>query len=159
MLDVLFYLLDNFLLAELSLISDYGILSHELEAAGFEQEEIGMALGWLKDVSLPEDLPPPIMKAEPPQHERIFTNAEKQKLDPECQGFLMSLRQVGILSLEDMELIIDRATGLEEGIVSLGQLKWLTLMSLCNREFTSNTPEMNKDFNHLLFQSVLGGPH
>jgi len=158
MLDVLFYLLDNFLLAELSLSADYGVLSHELEAAGFEQEEIGMALSWLKEVSLPEDLPPPVLTTVLP-NERIFTIAEKQTLNIDCQGFLMSLRQVGILSLEDLELIINRATALDEEDVSLGQLKWLTLMSLCNRDFGSDTPKLNKDFNQLLFQTVLGGPH
>ena len=58
--------------------------------------------------------------------------AETKKLDLECQGYLSSLEQMGILTAASRELIIDRVMALETDEISIEQLRWLCLIVLYN---------------------------
>ena len=64
---------------------------------------------------------------------RLYTTAEYAKLDAEGVGFLMFLEQSGVLNAEQRELVIDRATALDQDDVDLDDLKWVVLMVLFNQ--------------------------
>ena len=55
-----------------------------------------------------------------------------KKLDTVCQGYLMELEQMQILTAASRELVIDRVLALETDEISIDQLKWVCLIVLNN---------------------------
>jgi Smg protein len=64
---------------------------------------------------------------------RVYVEAEIDRLDRDCLGFLMFLEQHGVLDAEGRELVIDRAMALDQEEVDLDDLKWVVLMVLFNQ--------------------------
>ena len=64
---------------------------------------------------------------------RIYTEAERSRLDADCQGLLLFLEQNGILNQASRELVIDRAIALDTYHVGVDELKWVVLMVLINQ--------------------------
>lgn len=130
-LDVLLFLFENYWEDELGDHASRASLQAELEAAGFPQPEISQAFDWLADL----DGGGRALNLSPsPGAVRIYDAAEQGRLPVECRGFLMHLEQLGILSPESREMIIDRAMALEHmGALDLEQIKWVTLMVLFNQ--------------------------
>jgi len=61
---------------------------------------------------------------------RIFNDVERAHLDIHAQGYIMYLEQIGILSAEQRELLIDRLMALGTDEVDIEQIKWVVLMVL-----------------------------
>lgn len=132
MLDILMYLLENFMYGELPDDADQASLKAELLRAGFSDREIEKAFSWLEDLAKMRDnnLGLPITA----HHAlRIYTSAETKRLDTECRGFLMFLEQIGVLDPLNRELVIDRIMALETDETDLTDLKWVILMVLFNQ--------------------------
>lgn len=128
--DVLIYLFENFLDTD-SEEADPDAMRNELLEAGFSDVEIDKAFDWLGALA---DQPP--MEEYPAHHVhsiRIFSAEEQERLDLECQGFLISLENSGILDKISRELVVDRFMALESEEPNLDQLKWVVLMVLFNQ--------------------------
>lgn len=123
--DVLIYLFENYLDRAAEQAPDPDEMRTELLEAGFPQQEINRAFDWLKTLGAQQ----PMRAASLPAF-RIFSSEELAKLDVECRGFLMFLEQSGILTAANREMVIDRLTALNEGTISLENLKWVVLMVL-----------------------------
>ena len=127
MIEVLVYLFENYYPSEK--YPDQDTLSRKLHAAGFENEDISVALDWLnglsrwKDSSLPEAL-------DASSSHRIYALAEQEKLSAEARGFLIFLESARILSPLLRESIIERAMAIEEETVSLDKFKIIVLIVL-----------------------------
>jgi uncharacterized protein Smg (DUF494 family) len=81
----------------------------ELKSKGYTQSEISAAFSWLYDnVQFGE-----VQFARPSQaarsSRRVFHEAEKQVLSTESQGYLIQLRELGLLDDRDLESVIERA--------------------------------------------------
>jgi Smg protein len=85
---------------------------------------VDLAFSWLESLNQPHQ------KNCRSQGFRIFTAAEKQQLDLECRGFLISLELSGILSADYREIVIDLAMVLEDENIYLEELKWIVLLVL-----------------------------
>jgi Smg protein len=129
-LDILIYLFENYFDGELDEGDepDRDTLKQELEHAGFASGEVERALCWLEDLA-----------ADPSRSSgaatgrgaiRVFGALEQARLDTDCRGFLVHLENVGILSPEQRELVIDRLMALEGDDIDLEKLKWVVLMVL-----------------------------
>lgn len=127
-LDVLMYLFETSSEADLEQEPDRSALTDELERAGFHGHEIEQALDWLDGLSkrnaagewaTPTD-----------RSIRVFSDDEIARLDAECRGYIMYLEQIGILSSQQRELVIDRLMALGEDEVDVDQIKWVVLMVL-----------------------------
>lgn len=131
MVEVLIYLYENYMDGETHPPIDQDELEIELSQAGFSQGEIQQALTWLDELASRmevSDYPARSLGAT-----RIYTLAECQKLDLESRGLLLFLEQNGILDPLSRELVIDRALAIEQGGVSVDDLKWIVLLVLLNR--------------------------
>jgi hypothetical protein len=64
---------------------------------------------------------------------RIYSDAERAKLDLEARGLLLFLEQNGILDPVGRELVIDRVLAIDHDGVSVDELKWVVLLVLMNR--------------------------
>lgn len=127
MLEVLLYIFNNYL-TESKLVTDATALSMELEAAGFEPEQIQNAFDWLQALNYnkPEEY-------EPLTEEtgiRVFDPYEAEKLSAECKSILMFLEQAEIIEPAIREQIIDQAMNLDLDEVEIKDIRSIILMNI-----------------------------
>lgn len=124
MFDILLYLYDNYLVADLR--PDTETLSRKLAAVGFESEDIDRALNWLAalDHLAPEE------DGEPGRGMRCYTREETQRLDPSGLGFLIHLESAGLLPGQAREWVIEQALALDDAEVPADKIKWITLLAI-----------------------------
>ena len=63
---------------------------------------------------------------------RILTLAEKQKLDAECQGFLMTLEEMNLLDPVTREIIIESAMAIDVDDLTLQEFKRIVGLVVLN---------------------------
>ena len=134
-LDVLLYLFEHYLADDADLVRDRdalksGPLFDELCQAGFSPAEINKAFEWLDALATQRPAASPARIGGPT---RVYADAELDRLDLECRGFLMFLEQHGVLDAGQRELVVDRAMALEQDEMDLDDLKWVVLMVLFNQ--------------------------
>jgi Smg protein len=129
--DVLMYLFENYMDEGPEFNPDQEALTAELAEAGFARGEIRKAFSWLEGLS---QLRAEHTGSATGSHAmRHYTAQEKEKLDPECRGFLLAMERSGVLSPLTREIVIDRTMALETDDIALEQLKWVMLMVLFNQ--------------------------
>ena len=134
-LDVLLYLFEHYLADDADLVRDRdalksGPLFDELGQAGFSPAEINKAFEWRDALATQRPAASPARIGGPT---RVYADAELDRLDLECRGFLMFLEQHGVLDAGQRELVVDRAMALEQDEMDLDDLKWVVLMVLFNQ--------------------------
>ena len=129
-LDVLLYLFENYFYDDPDAVRDRDSLQASLLQAGFSPTEISKAFDWLEELA---NQRPTLAEPRANGPVRIFVEAEFDRLDRECLGFLMFLEQHGVLDADQRELVIDRAMALDQDEVDLDDLKWVVLMVLFNQ--------------------------
>ena len=133
-LDVLTYMFD-FLFEESEHGSEHQIDDKELKAhlsdAGFDVVRIDKALSWLENIATLQDgaIKP---FASHGGSMRIYSEAEKLKLDTKARGFLQFMENVGQLDASQREMVVDQVMSLGDASVSLDDLKWVVMMVLGN---------------------------
>jgi Smg protein len=128
-LDVLMYLFQNYMGDETDIHPDRDSVQSELVEAGFPSREVSQAFEWLDGLAARLEETPAVSPNGDSAF-RIYTDQEIVKLNPECQGYLLFLEQVGILDCDTRELIIDRVMALTTNDIDLIDLKWIILMVL-----------------------------
>jgi Smg protein len=136
MIDVLVYLFETY--AHLDSYPEPNQLARKLSAAGFEQDEIEDAMGWLSGLESAGGDDKPRISAES-RSIRLYSASEQSRLDTECRGFLSFLEDAGAINALTREIVVERALALEDDEVSLGQLKVIVLMVLWNQQETTDT--------------------
>ncbi|HHM04413.1 MAG TPA: DUF494 domain-containing protein [Gammaproteobacteria bacterium] len=131
-LDILMYLLENYMYGDMDEEADQASLKAELQRAGFPGGEIDKAFAWLEELaSLRESAATSPLTT---RHAvRIYTAEECERLDVECRGFLTFLEHLGVLDPANREMVIDRVMALGEEDTDLTDLKWVILMVLFNQ--------------------------
>jgi Smg protein len=143
MFDVLVYLYENY--AALSACPDAGSLSRRLSDAGFDDDEIADAIGWLHglaSVTLSSRAP---HRPEPTAF-RVYTPQEYTQLGAHAIGFIATLDRGGQLNPEQREIVVERACALPEAPIALERLKIIVLMVLWSQSV---------DVDLLLLQELL----
>lgn len=105
-------------------------LERKLTAVGFESEEIGEALVWLKGLEGAAHPPPQVPWLIEPQSDsmRIYPLHERNHLGTLALGFLNFLEYGAQMPAELREVVIERAMAAPGGPVSLDDLKIIVLM-------------------------------
>ena len=129
-LDVLLFLFENYFYDDPDAVRDRDSLQHGLIQAGFSPTEISKAFDWLEALA---NQRPAVADARANGPVRVYVEAEVDRLDRECLGFLMFLEQHGVLDADQRELVLDRAMALDQEEVDLDDLKWVVLMVLFNQ--------------------------
>jgi uncharacterized protein Smg (DUF494 family) len=80
-----------------------------LEEGGFTQAEISSAFSWLFDKLAVSNQVLPHVDHQVNRSYRILHEVEKMVITPEAQGYLIQLRELGILDDVTLETVIDRA--------------------------------------------------
>ena len=132
MFDVLMYLFETYVQSDADLMVDQDELAEELGRAGFHQDEIYKALTWLEHLAVLHDEENAGRPVCATGSFRIYSAPEMEKLGVECRGFLLFLEQIGVLSCETREIVIERLMELDNSEIELDDLKWVVLMVLFN---------------------------
>lgn len=132
MLDILMYLLENYICGDIDDGADEASLRVELQRAGFPDQEINKAFSWLDGLASMRDTATTLTAVTRPSL-RIYTAEECKRLDSECRGFLLLLEQLGVLDLASREMVIDRVMALDTEETDLTDLKWVILLILFNQ--------------------------
>ncbi|KAA0444680.1 MAG: DUF494 domain-containing protein [Candidatus Thioglobus sp.] len=133
-LDVLTYMFDYlFEVADESAneIDDITLKAH-LSDAGFEASRIEKALDWLESIATLQE--GEVLSLSGSGGLRVYNDEEKSKLSPKARGFLLFMENMGQINASQREVIISQVMSLDEGSVSLEDLKWVVMMVLGNSE-------------------------
>lgn len=128
-LDVLMFLLENYHDTEVHDAENQDTLRDELTAAGFPLEEINHAFAWFSGLEAQRQSVP---QSGTPGFIRVYAPQEMAKLSTECRGFLFYLEQLGIVTPESRELIIERLLAIKDD-VDLERVKWVCLLVLVSQ--------------------------
>ncbi len=134
MFDILVYLFENY--HQPAACPEPSVLARKLSAAGFDQEDITAALGWLSGL---ENLARDDSRPSGSGSLRIYCASELAKLPAACRGFLCFLENAGAIDAVLREMIIESAMVLPELMVSLGTLKIIVLMVMWRRDEAIDT--------------------
>jgi Smg protein len=129
-LDILIYVFDQYMLAELAEVPERETLAEDLERAGFGRHNVERALDWLADLAGERSRP------DIGSHQRalrVFSGEELERISTSCRGYLLQLEREGILSPLQREIVIDRLVALDSDEVDIDRLKWLVLMVLSSQ--------------------------
>jgi len=111
-------------------IDDTALKAH-LSDAGFETVRIEKALSWLENIATLQDgSVKPFANTRGGM--RIYSDAEKLKLDTKSRGFLLFMENMGQVDANQREMIIDQIMSLGDTAISLEDLKWVVMMVLGN---------------------------
>lgn len=150
-IDVLVFLFDNYLSIETDDLNDEVSLTCELEEAGFPEIEINKAFDWLGNLAeLYQNQH--FVASQHPNSVRVLTKDEHQKLDVECQGFLMNLQRTGLLDTVTREIIIESAMVLGVERLPLSAFKRIIGLVLLNSPRQDDFPLWVED---LIFDEEL----
>lgn len=128
MIDILVYLFENY--QDFSAHPKPDALARKLSAAGFEEEEITVALDWLDTLKTSQ-----VASFEcSPRAVRVYTAEEQSRLGIDCLNFIVFLEAAGVVSPTVREQILDRAMSLEDDPVPLARFKITVLMVLWSRD-------------------------
>jgi uncharacterized protein Smg (DUF494 family) len=130
--EILVYILDEMRKKQQLADIDLGTLAQR----GFSQTEISTAFSWLFErmegsgverVVAQSDLPrQSLLKKRPPSESiRVYHEVERSVLSSEAQGYLLQLRELGLLTDAEIESIIDRIMMSGVAPVSAGMVKEL----------------------------------
>lgn len=129
-LDVLLYLFEHYFYDDPDAVRDRDSLQNGLIQAGFSPAEISKAFDWLDELARQRP-----MAAAPRLNTpvRVYAEAELDRLDIDCRGFLMFLEHSGVIDADQRELVLDRVMALDQDDVDVDDLKWVVLMVLFNQ--------------------------
>lgn len=143
MIDVLVFLFENYF--DLNAHPAPDALARKLSAAGFDPDEISLALDWLDE--LKSARPSPF--AADPRSARIYTPEENDRLGRDGLDFILFLEGAGVVTPPLRELIVERALGFDDEPVSLDKLKVIVLMVLWSQD---------QDLQPLIVEELLATP-
>lgn len=129
MFDILVFLFESYLYA--GSYPDPEKLSLKLTAAGFEDDDINLALAWLSGLRqlTQADYPVAINFSGP----RCYAELETRRISPEALGFLTFWEQSKMITPVEREMILDRAVALGHENLPLDKIKLIALLVLWNR--------------------------
>ena len=133
--EIIVYLMselrDNIPLGEI----DLSVLTN----SGYTQTEISTAFSWLSDkITMGENLVTEISKSSPHSH-RVLHEAERLVFTPEAYGYLIQLRELRLISEEDIETVIDRVMLADYSTAGVQETKSIIASILLEGDDSHNT--------------------
>ena len=123
-LEIVFYLVQHVRDHDGSL-AHFEDISRSLKNLGFTESEISSAYGWfLEEVQSRSERFTFSAKARV-RIPRVFAELEKQQLELAAQGYLIQLYQMGVVSPEEFEQIVERAMMMAPETVDVESIKMI----------------------------------
>lgn len=116
-------------------IGKLDLLSEELVLKGYTENEISSAFSWFFD-KIKDSFDELVKNTGPtlPNSFRVLHEVEKMIIVPEAHGYLIQLKELGIVDETEMEQMIERALMLGTSRVALEDMKAIVASSLFSPE-------------------------
>lgn len=112
-------------------------MSTDLRSMGFTDNEISSAYNWLlKHFENYPDSFSVHFKNDDKGAVRVLSDIERKIISPEAYGFLIQLRHLGLISAEQMEMILDRCTLFDADPIDIGDIKILASAAMFDGGFS-----------------------
>lgn len=121
-------------------------LVEELLAVGFDADEIDAAFCWMENQTICTPSGGDITLGKPAISYRVFSAEESKSLSGEARGFLIRLRDMGILDADIQEDIISKALQMADDEVSLKEIKSITVLAM----FAHSHNQWRREYDCLL---------
>ncbi len=141
-IEIIVYLLEEF---QITPQEDYDDLSEKLMARGYTESEINLAFSWIFNHLQKPDIPEEREVRYQQSSVRVLHDLEKLVIHPEGYGYLLQLYQLGILSENDIEEVIERALSVGTTNITLDDIKAFVSLLIFNPE---NNPAIDSYFFH-----------
>ncbi|MEW5795512.1 MAG: DUF494 family protein [Candidatus Zixiibacteriota bacterium] len=127
-------------------MEDMSEYSSSLRNLGFTEQEISTAYNWIlgHSAASAENLYTKI--PERSGSTRILTESERARIAPDAHGFLLRLFNLGVLTSEQFESVLDRLTASSQRIASLEQVK-LVVSAVMFNEFGRTERDLLSDIS------------
>jgi uncharacterized protein Smg (DUF494 family) len=122
-LEIVVYLM-NRLTDHQESVGSFDEMSADLRSMGFTDSEISSAYSWL--LKHFEDYPESFSfsdKQAGSRSVRILSDPEKKIISPDAYGYLVQLRQLNLISAEQLEMILDRCSLYMNEPIDLNEMK------------------------------------
>lgn len=113
----------------------------DLRNKGYTQSEISAAFSWLYDNMKLNEVEIAHEGVPASGSRRVLHDVEKQMLSTEAQGYLIQLRELGLLDDRDFELVIERAV--MNGFEKLAASEVQEIVASVLRSKSGSLPEAN----------------
>jgi Smg protein len=100
-------------------------ISRSLKNLGFTESEISSAYGWFLEEVQSRSEKFVFSNDIGPMPPRVFSELEKQQIVTEAQGYLIQLYQMGLLSEDEFEQVVERALMMSPDKIDLEGMKML----------------------------------
>lgn len=128
MFDILMFLFESYY--DAGNYPEPEALTVKLSAAGFDDDDIHLALTWLSGLKqLSADRYPPAINRE---SMRIYADLEMKRISSEALSFITFWEQNKVITPVEREMILDRAVALDRENLSLDRVKLIALIVLWN---------------------------
>ena len=119
--------------------NDINSVAENLSTLGYTNEEITAALVWLlKRLDNQTEISDKVYQYIPPKKTktfRILHDIEQMIITPEAYGYIIQLRELGLLDDEQTERIIERAMGLNGQRITAEEMKLVIASVLFDPEY------------------------
>lgn len=121
-------------------LSSLDEMSTDLRSMGFTDNEISSAYSWLLKhfENYPGNFAISSDKADI-RSVRILSDLERKLISPEAYGYLLQLKQLGLITIEQMEMILDRATLFDSDPLDISDIKILASATLFENGFSDTS--------------------
>ncbi|AUH52782.1 hypothetical protein CXB49_19315 [Chromobacterium sp. ATCC 53434] len=126
MFDVLTYLFEQY--SDPAAFGDRSALTRQLNAVGFDDDDIGEALDWLDSVG--STSVEAYAGADDGDGLRVYAASELEHLPADVRGLIRFLEDNGALTPSQREMVIDRLLELDSEELDVDNAKLLVLMVL-----------------------------
>ena len=110
-----------------------------LTTNGYTPMEISTAFSWLYEkIDSEENVPADVAESSPHSH-RVLHEAERSVLSPDAFGYLVQLRELGLLKESDIEAVIDRVMLAGYMAVSIPEIKSIVAALLLELDDSRST--------------------
>ncbi|MBN2424867.1 MAG: DUF494 family protein [Calditrichaceae bacterium] len=120
--EIIVYLLEEFQTGEVA-PPNYTDLSKELISRGYTENEINLAISWVFDHFQDNTQDTYDNIKYNPQSARVLNEVEKLIISPQAYGYLLQLRQLGLISESELEFVIERAISLGNSTIGVEDMK------------------------------------
>jgi uncharacterized protein Smg (DUF494 family) len=123
-LEIVFYLV-QYVRSHDGTLAHLDDISRSLRNLGFTESEISSAYGWFLEEVQSRSEKFVFSNDFGPMPPRVFSELEKQQIVTEAQGYLIQLYQMGLLSEDEFEQVIERALMMSPDKIDLEGMKML----------------------------------
>jgi uncharacterized protein Smg (DUF494 family) len=134
-IEIVVYLLQELKRPEVK--GNYSNISKKLLARGYTENEINFAFSWVFNHMAENHIPREEDIEYSTRSVRLLHEVEKMVIQPEAYGYLLQLRELGLLDDYEFEIVVEKALSLGTSHVTIDDIKSIASTIIFGNEINS----------------------